>query len=214
MANITSYYLPSLKRFNRKAGKHRNIRAGIVVETARGVGIVTVRDKDVVWVAHEPPEGLLWIEQYTYPVDNLTPIDAKIDETSKFYRGAWQKIEDEAMNANQMYEVRKHEAIFSEYESLIRGKKTERTIDMGTWGSTTYRRYTGVNKHGQPFDFEVNIRNPFIPAGDRVLFALGFGDGCITDMNGYGWIYRRKITEADVNYGEAKYAGPSKGDTE
>lgn len=204
---ITSEFIRALKPFNKRVGKNRNVRVGLAVNTKRGVGIIISRDGSELWVAHES-DSIVWYESYIYDIEEVKVSDIVIDTESQLYKGAWQFIEDSAINANQTYEVRKHEAIFEEYESMIPGKRTDRDISMGMWGSTTYRRYTGMNRYGQPFDFEANILRPFLPVGDRVLYAMGVSDGYITDMDGYGRIYRRKIEDRDVRYGLAKYAGP------
>lgn len=203
---------PKLKPFNRKASKYREIRVGATVNTTRGIGIVTWRKGDKIEVAERPDrEGeVSSCYRYRYAAADVEFAEDPINENDRLYGGAWYWIMNQAIGDNQDYESIKHRGIFDEWVSRIPGKYVDREISMGTWGSTTYRRYTGVNKHGQPFDFELNVKGsafPF-PYGDRIMYALGANDGYISDMNGHGWIYRREITVDDIHYGIAKYAGP------
>ena len=206
-----SVQYPKLKMFNRNASTKRNIRLGITVDTNRGLGIVTWRKGDELEVAVRPDhEGeVMPCYRYNYKLTDVEIADEEIAKDDRLYIGAWYWIMNHAISENQSYESIKHRSIFDEWESRIPGKRTDRDVSMGAWGSTKYRRYTGVNKHGQPFDFELCLRPALaIPYGDRIMYALGASDGYITDMNGHGWVYRRKITDDDVNYGIAKYAGP------
>lgn len=198
---ITSEDFWSLKKWNKKAIVKKNIRVGVTVITKRGVGIVTTRDKEEVWVAHES-DSLLWCHTYTYHINDVMLSNKDIDKESKLYKGAWQNIRDSAIVQNQNYEIEKHKRIVKEWSHLISGRKEKRTI------STSFGSYDYVRFIGDDFDFEICVNNPFIPNGDRVLYAIGKGDGYITDMNGYGRIYRRKIKQEDVNYGLAKYVTP------
>lgn len=210
-----SRYEETWKRpFNKKATKFRNLRMGVTVDCPKGKGIVTYRGKpfkkDVVEVAVVPDvEGEVSpCYRYQYSPEDVTISPEPINECTRLYDAAWYWIMGHAVDQNAKYEIERHEFICAEYSSLIPGKYVDRDVSAGPWGSYKYRRYTGVNKNGDAFDFEMNIKRPFIPCGDRVLYALGKGDGRITDMNGHGWIYRRKITDNDINYGLAKYAGP------
>lgn len=208
--NLSEKY-PKLKPFNKRASKHRNIRLGVTVETSRGIGIVTWRTGDDLEVAVRPDrEGeVMPCYRYNYKASDVTISNNPVAQDDRLYLGAWYWIMNQAVGNNQDYESIKHRAIYDEWESNIPGKRTDREISLGPWGSTKYRRYTGVNKHGQPFDFELNTNPAFaFPYGDRIMYALGSNDGYISDMNGHGCIYRRKITDADINYGFAKYAGP------
>lgn len=202
-----------LKPFNKNAGRHRNIRLGVTVHTPRGIGIVTWRKGDELEVAVRPDkEGeVMPCYRYHFTIDDVEIAAEEVSKDDRLFTGAWYWIMNQAVGENQSYEAIKHRAIYDEWERHIPGKRAERTISLGAWGSTIYRRYTGVNKHGQPFDFELNTKPALaIPYGDRIMYALGQSDGYITDMNGHGWIYRRKITDNDINYGIAKYAGPQK----
>lgn len=200
-----------LRPFNKKVGKHRNIRVGVTVDTSRGIGIVTWRKGDELEVAVRPDreDEVSPCYRYRYAVSEVDLAAEEVTQDDRLYAGAWYWIMNQAVGNNQDYEAIKHRAIYDEWECNIPGKRTDRVISLGDWGSATYRRYTGVNKNGQPFDFELNTRPALaIPYGDRIMYALGSNDGYITDMNGHGWIYRRKITDNDINYGIAKYAGP------
>jgi CBS domain-containing protein len=203
---VTSENYRKLKRYNRKAsGKRKNIRAGVVVDTKRGVGIVTHRDKETIEVAHE--SDVLWCERYSYDIADIEPSGAEIDVESRHYRGAWGWIVGNAMHNNVSFEYDKSRAILEEHAHRVSGKTEKRTIST-TFGSHEYIRFIGDG-----FDFEIDVSHPSISAGDKVLFALGKGDGFIVDMNGHGWFYRRKITDRDVKFGLAKYAAPQ-GDSE
>jgi hypothetical protein len=201
---INSETFNVLRKYNKKAGKHRNIRVSCVVETKRGLGIVTYRKGTEIQVAHEPDRQceLLWCYRYTYDIEHVNPSAAVIDHSSKLYRGAWQWILDGALSRNQDYEIDKHRAIVNELSGRIAGKTEKRAIST-PFSSSNYVRFIG-----EGFDFEINISRPFIPDGDRVLFAIGKGGGYITDMNGHGRIYRRPITDNDIKYGLCKYAAP------
>ncbi|MGG3989804.1 hypothetical protein [Bacillus smithii] len=208
--NITSKKFPKLKQFNKKANKNRNIRVGVTVNTPRGIGIVTWRQNENVEVAVKPDrkEELLPCYRYRYTIANITISDNPVDSKDPLYEGAWYWITNYAIIENQKYELIKHNSIFKEHEQMIPGKRTDRTISAGIWGSYKYRRYTGVNKHGEPFDFELCLKPAFpIPYGDRILYALGESNGYITDMNNNGWIFQRKIKDSDIKYGICKYAG-------
>lgn len=210
MMQKTSEQYPKLKPFNKKAGKQRNIRLGVTVETPRGIGIVTWRKVGKLEVAVRPDRDgeIMPCYRYNYELDDVETPTEEVMKDDRLYAGAWYWIMNQAVVDNQSYEAIKHRAIYDEWESRIPGKRTDREISLGVWGTTTYRRYTGVNKHGHPFDFELNMRPALaIPYGDRIMYALGANSGYITDMNGHGWIYRRKITDSDINYGIAKYAG-------
>ncbi|OQV53376.1 hypothetical protein [Bacillus velezensis] len=207
-----SEYCSKLKSFNKKyIGKKREIRVEVSVLTDRGIGIVTWRKGDEIEVAVKPDrvDEVMPCYRYNYAIyDVEISIDA-VPKNDRLYNGAWYWIMSQAIVENQDYEAIKHRAVFDDQESNIPGKRTDREISIGTWGSATYRRYTGVNKFGQPFDFELCLRPALaIPYGDRIMYSLGFSDGHITDMNGHGWIYRRKMRDNDINYGLAKYASP------
>jgi hypothetical protein len=214
--NTLSEKYPKLKPFNRKAGKQRNIRVGATVNTSRGVGIVTWRKGDGIEVAVRPDrEGeVSSCYRYRYSAVDVDLADEPVNESDRLYGGAWYWIINQAIGDNQDYESIKHRGIVDEWVSNIPGKRVDREVSMGAWGSTTYTRYTGVNKHGQPFDFELNVKGSAFtfPHGDRIVYAIGANDGYISDMNGHGWIYRRKITDSDINYGLARYAGPQEAD--
>lgn len=199
---ITSKDFSVLKKWNKRATTNKLIRLGVEVVTPRGIGIVVHRNKGAVWVAYA--STALWCERYQTTVDEveLYTFQPTIPKTSLLYKGAWQHIEDEAINENQKYEIAKHQAIVNTWASDIKATREERTI-TSEFGSNTYVRFIGDN-----FDFEINVSRPFFPSGDRVLFALNKGDGYITDINGFGWIYRRKIIADDISYGLAKYAAP------
>lgn len=210
MSKLSEQY-PQLKPFNKAAAKKRDIRLGVTVITNRGVGIVTWRKGEDIEVAVRPDrEGeIMPCYRYNYTVDDVDISAEEVSSDDRLYNGAWYWIMNNAIGGNQHFEAVKHRAIFDEWEPRIPGKRTDRVVSMGTWGSTKYRRYTGVNKQGKPFDFELCLSPSLaIPYGDRIMYALGASDGYITDINGHGWIYRRKITYDDVNYGIAKYAGP------
>lgn len=210
MSKLSEQY-PKLKPFNKAAAKKRDIRLGVTVITNRGVGIVTWRKGEDIEVAVRPDrEGeIMPCYRYNYTVDDVEIAAEEVSSDDRLYNGAWYWIMNNAIGDNQHFEAVKHRAIFDEWEPRIPGKRTDRDVSMGAWGSTKYRRYTGVNKQGQPFDFELGLSRAFpFPYGDRIMYALGSNDGYISDMNGHGWIYRRKITDDDINYGIAKYAGP------
>lgn len=210
MKKLSEQY-SKLKPFNKAAGKKRNIRLGVTVTTNRGLGIVTWRKGEELEIAVRPDrEGEVSpCYRYRFTVNNVDLSDEAIAEDDRLHGGAWYWIMNQAVGDNQAYEATKHRAIFDEWESNIPGKRVDRDVSMGVWGSTKYRRYIGVNKHGQPFDFELGLKSALmLPYGDRIMYALGANDGYISDMNGTGWIYRRKITDEDINYGIAKYAGP------
>jgi hypothetical protein len=206
----SSEYLKAIRPWNRKCSKHRSIRVGVSVETSRGLGIVTWRKGEKITVAVKPDkEGeVMPCYTYNYSIEDVKASAEEVPRESRLYFGAWSNIENYANGDNQSYEIARQVAIFEEYESLIKGKRTDRDVSMGEWGTAKYRRYSGTNKHGEAFDFEVNIVRPFMPCGDRILFALAADDGYIADMNGHGRIYRRRIEDRDINYGPAKYAGP------
>lgn len=203
---------PQLKPFNkRQPSKARNIRVGASVNTSRGIGIVTYRKGDKLTVAVRPdrPDELLACYRYSYEVAEVELANEEVDEADRLYMGAWYWIMNSAMHDNQSFESTKHRAIFDEFEPLIPGKRKDREVSAGPWGTFSYRRYAGKNRRGEPFDFELGLTPALaIPYGDRIMYALGIDDGYITDMNGHGWIYRRPIEDSDINYGIAKYAGP------
>ena len=202
------------REFNRKGeAKYKRIRCGVYVQTndGRGRGIVSARTGSEIWVTF-PSRTSMPGETYTYDVsdvtlcDNIPPLSGIGEAEGSYERYAWTMIYDAAMSRNQSYEARWQMWIVAEYEALVPGKRKDRDIG-GEWGTFKYRRYVGKNKRGEPFDFEVCVTRPFIPDGDRILFALGVND-YITRMNGHGRIYTQKITDEDVNYGLAKYAAP------
>lgn len=209
---INSELFPQLKPFNKRPpSKARDIRVGTTVSTSRGIGIVTYRNREKLEVAVRPdkPDEIMPCYRYNYEVANVEIPAFEVDVTDRLHIGAWYWIMNSAIQANQSYESVKHRAIFEEYETMIPGKHNDREVSAGPWGTFKYRRYTGTNKRGEPFDFELGLKTALaIPYGDRILYALGADDGYITVMNGHGWIYRRPITENDINYGLAKYAGP------
>jgi hypothetical protein len=214
MKKLSEQY-PKLKPFNKPASKHRNIRLGVTVTTSRGVGIVTWRKGEKIEVAVRPDRvgEVSPCYRYNFTVADVELASDSVAEDDRLYDGAWYWIMNQAIGDNQDYESIKHRAIFDDWESRIPGKRTDRDVSMGAWGSAKYRRYTGVNKRGQEFDFELCLRSAFaFPYGYRIMYALGSNDGYISDMNGHGRIYRRKITDADINYGLAKYAGPQEAD--
>lgn len=216
MAKLSEQY-PKLKPFNKTTTKKRNIRLGVTVNTKRGIGIVTWRKSEEIEVAVRPDrEGEVSpCYRYRYKIEDVEVSVEEIAKDDRLYDGAWYWIMNQAIGDNQDFESIKHRSIYDDWEPRIPGKRVDREVSMGTWGSTKYRRYTGVNKQGQSFDFELNTKPAFaFPYGDRIMYALGANDGYISDMNGHGWIYRRKITDDDINYGIAKYAGPQEVDAD
>jgi hypothetical protein len=203
---LNSEYLPSLRPWNRKCSKHKSIRVGVQVETPNGLGIVTWRKGDQLHIAVKS-DGFLASDQYRYAIDDVSISDQIIAADSPFYKSAWYQICSEAYLDNVYFELARQGATFTEYEGRVKCKRSEREISTA-FSTVTYRRYTGVNTRGEAFDFEINITRPQLPAGDRILFALGIGAGLIANLNGHGRIYRRKIEDSDMNYGLAKYAAP------
>ncbi|MED1742070.1 hypothetical protein P4U97_21685 [Bacillus swezeyi] len=211
MRKLSEHY-SELKAFNKKSiRKKREIRVGVSVLTDRGIGIVTWRKGDEIEVAVKPDreDEVMLCYRYNYAICDVEISINAVPDNDRLFNGAWYWIINQAIVRNQDYEAKKHRAIFDDLEPNIPGKRADREVDMGIWGSATYRRYTGVNKYGQPFDFELCLRPALaIPYGDRIMYSLGSSDGYITDMNGHGWIYRRKMRDNDINYGLAKCAGP------
>lgn len=194
---ITAYNFRELRKWNKKASTYRRIRMGVVVETVRGIGIVTHRDKSRVWVSTPPEEGdLSWGTTYEYDVSDVALTDEGIVSSSKLHRYAWGKIRDNAIDNNASHAICRQRLIVNEYADKIKCKKEVRTV-TGFMGSSDYTRFIGDG-----YDFEINLRRPFVPDGDRLLYALGLSDR-ITTIDGRGNVGNRKILESDVIIGKS-----------
>jgi len=191
---ITSDKFKTLKKYNKKTGVKRGIRVGCVVNTNRGVGIVTTRDKSSVWVANESDSWLM-CHTYIYDIGGVELYDQTISNNNRLYIGAWMSIMNDAIQKNQDYEVAKHKAIVNGLSSIVKGKREKREIST-TFFSNIYTRFIGDD-----YNFEICTSNPFLFDGDKILYAIGETD-TIGYINGYGWIGRRKIVNGDINSGE------------
>lgn len=201
---IIMYNAPKYKRkYNRKAARKKYIRVGTTVNTKRGIGIITVRDKDELWIAHECDN--MNCSQYIYKLDDVELLDESIDKSSKFYECAWTWIIYHAMAMNTKYET---ERAYYYIENIpnMKGVKTSTKSVSTTFGSHEYLRLT----YKDSFDFEVSLSyGAHIGCADRLKYAYALWNGDdtngmqIVDINGHGWVTRREIKPENVKYGEA-----------
>lgn len=198
------------RKFNkRKASKKPNIRVGSVVDTTRGMGIVTYRNADDLEVALQ--SDILWCERWLMSINDVDLSNQEIDIESKLYKGAWSWIISYAHNQNIEYEQDKSKWYADNIPKLKNVTYSKRTVST-TFGTHDYMRLTlnGL------FDFEVDVKYPSLDTASKLEYAYKLHSGelttddpyYITDMkyltNKYGdlWgISKRLIKWEDVNYG-------------